>query len=397
MIGDRIKRKRQALGLSLQDLADRLETLGIKLSRAALSNYETNKTSPNAKTLWGIATILGATLDYFVAEGEAEIVLQGFRKKASLSQTKVEQIRAYIHDEIEKRIELDAILGEDELKDVPVQRTVVSPGEAEEIAVAQRAAWKLGDQPIASATDLLESKGWYVLRVPDDEQGFDGMAGFIQATRRPFAVSRGEIAVDRIRLNLLHEAGHAFVTAEEEKLGEKAAFRFAASLLYPAERVWEEIGHKRTSIDIEELIVAKTRYGLSMQAIAYRLKDLGVISESYFVLLFRYFNGMGFRTEEPGSKDLKFDETPSAFRRKVYRAVSEGLIASSDAERFLPDFRAGSDSPVRLSAVEIKRLLSLPEEERNKVLEAAAQAAAGVYSDPDVNISGLADDIIEYS
>jgi len=396
MIGDRIKRKRQASGLSLQDLADRLEGLGIKLSRAALSNYETNKASPNAKTLWGIAKILGASLDYFVAEGETEIVLQGFRKKASLSKTKVEQITAYIHDEIEKRIELDAILGDDESKAFPEQRLVISPDEAEAIAVAQRAEWKLGDQPIASATDLLESKGWYVLRIPD-EQDFDGMAGYIQATHRPFAVSRGEIAVDRIRLNLLHEAGHAFVTAEDDKVGEKAAFRFAASLLYPAERVWDEIGRKRTSIDIEELLVAKTRYGLSMQAIAFRLKDLGVISESYFVMLFRYFNGMGFRTEEPGSADLKFDETPSVFRRKVYRAMSEGLISSSDAERYLPDFRSGTDTPARLSALEIKRLLSLPDKERNKVLEAAALAAAESYSDPELNISGLTDDFIEYS
>ena len=396
MIGDRIKRKRQASGLSLQDLADRLEALGIKLSRAALSNYETNKASPNAKTLWGIAKILGTTLDYFVAEGEAEIVLQGFRKKASLSQTKVEQIKAYIYDEIEKRIELDAILGEDELKGFPVQRTVSTPDEAEEIAVAQRAEWNLGDEPIASVTALLESKGWYVLPIPN-EQSFDGMAGYIQSSHRPFAVSRGGIAVDRIRLNLLHEAGHAFVAAQDEKTSEKAAFRFAASFLYPRDRVWEEIGRKRTSIDVEELLVAKARYGLSMQAIAYRLKDLCVISESYFVLLFRYFNGMGFRTEEPGSKELKFDETPTAFKRKAYRALSEGLISADDAERFLPDFRAGSDSPARLSAVEIKRLLSLPEEERNKVLEAAAQAAREAYADPDVNISGLADDIIEYS
>lgn len=255
---------------------------------------------------------------------------------------------------------------------------------------------ELGYQPISSVTDLLESNGWYVLRIADD-QGFDGMAGYIQATRRPFAVSRGEIAVDRVRLNLLHEAGHAFIGAEDDKLGEKAAFRFAASMLYPKERVYAEFGRKRTSVDVEELLVAKTRYGLSMQAIAYRLKDLGVISESFFVLLFRYLNGMGFRKEEPGSKDLKFDETPSAFRRKVYRAVSEGLISLSDAERFLPDFRAGAESPSRLSTVEIMRLFSLPVEERNKVLEAAAQAAAGLYSDPDVNISGLADDVIEYS
>jgi transcriptional regulator with XRE-family HTH domain len=396
MIGERIKRKRQASGLSLQDLADRLESIGIKLSRAAISTYENNKASPSAKTLWGIAKILNASMDYFVTEGETEIILQGFRKKASLSQTRVEQIKAYIHDEIEKRIELDSILGEEAPLDVPVQRAVSSLEEAEELAIKQRAAWKLGDQPIASVTTLLEAKGWYVLQIPD-EQNFDGMAGYIESTHRPFAVSRGGIAVDRLRINLLHEAGHAFVIAQDEKESEKAAFRFAASMIFPRDRVFEEFGRKRTSVDIEELRVAKARYGISMQAIAFRLRDLGVISETYFVLLFRYFNGMGFRVEEPGSKELMFEESPMAFTSKVHRAFSEALISASDAERFLPGFRTTSDSSARLSALELKRLLSLSEEERNKVLEASAQAALEAYSDPDVNISGLVDDIVEHS
>lgn len=396
MIGDRIKRKRQAQGLSLQDLADRLEGLGIKLSRAALSSYEMKKSSPKAKTLWGIAKILDTTMDYFVVDGEAEIVLQGFRKKASLSQTKVEQIKSYIYDEIEKRIKLDLILGEKAPQDLPVQRIISSPDEAEDVAVEQRARWKLSDQPIASVTSLLETKGWYVLQIPD-EQNFDGMAGYIESTRRSFVVSRLGITADRIRLNLLHEAGHGFVAAQDDKTSEKAAFRFAASFLYPRERVWEEIGRKRTSVDVEELLVAKARYGLSMQAIVFRLRDLGVISESHYVLLCRYFSGMGFRVEEPGSSELKFEESPMVFKRKVHRALSEGLISASDAERFLPGFHPSLNSPTRLSSLEIKRLLSISSAERDKVLESSAQAALEIYADPEVNISGVVDDIIEYS
>ena len=396
MIGDRIKRKRQAQGLSLQDLADQLERLGIKLSRAALSSYEMKKSSPKAKTLWGIAKILDTTMDYFVDDGEAEIVLQGFRKKASLSQTKVEQIKSYIYDEIEKRIELDSILGEEAPQDSPVQRMVSSLDEAEDVAIEQRATWNLGDQPIASVTSLLEAKGWYVLQVPD-VQNFDGMAGYIESTRRPFVVSRLGITADRIRLNLLHEAGHAFLTAQDDKASEKAAFRFAASFLYPRKRVWEEFGRKRTSVDVEELLVAKARYGLSMQAIVFRLRDLGVISESHYILLFRYFSSMGFRVEEPGSSELKFEESPMVFKRKVHRALSEGLISASDAERFLPGFHSTLNSPARLSSLEIKRLLSLPSEERDKLLEASTHAALEIYADPEVNISGAVDDIIEYS
>jgi Zn-dependent peptidase ImmA (M78 family) len=384
------------MGLSLQDLADRLGQLDVKLSRAALSNYETNKSSPSAKNLWGIAKILNASMDYFVAAEERSIVLQGFRKKADTPASRVNQLRALIEDEIEKRMDLDAVLGEEEPRDLPTQKKIDSVAQAEEIARDIRSAWGLGDQPISSVSSTLEAKGWYVLEVPYDD-GFDGLAGFIESNHRPFAVSRTGIAVDRVRLNLLHEAGHAFVAGDDDKASEKAAFRFAAAFLLPRERAIEDLGRKRSSVDMEELLFAKKRYGLSMQAIAYRLKDLEIISESYMVLLFRYFTSMGMRVEEPGSRELMFEEKPMAFASKVHRAFAEGLITEDDAVRLLPGFRETRSSPDRLSSSEIKRILSLPGEERNRILEASAAAAEGVYSDPDVNIAGLADDIIEYS
>jgi len=396
MIGDRIRRKRQALGLSLQDLADRLEGLGIKLSRAALSNYENHKATPNAKTLWGISKILEASMDYFVEERNVEIVLQGFRKKASATQTKVDQVKAFVLDELEKRIELDSVLGEAESKNYPVQTKLEDSAEAEVVARKIRKAWELGDQPIASVSSLLESKGWYVLEVPDDPE-FDGVAGYVESNHRPFAVSRRGIPVDRTRLNLLHEAGHAFISCADEKENEKAAFRFATALLFPKDRVFDEIGRKRDSIAIDELLFAKKKYGLSMQAIAFRLKDLEVISESYFTLFFRYFSQMGFRKEEPGSKELKFQEESMAFGGKVHRAFAEGLITEADAARLLPGFRASADAPSRIASSEIKRILSLPSEERERILAASAEAVKDAYDDPDVNSSGLVDDLIEYS
>lgn len=396
MIGDRIRRRRQAQGLSLQDLADRLEGLGIKLSRAALSNYENNKATPNAKTLWGIAKILGASMDYFVEERNVEIVLQGFRKKASASQAKLDQVKAFVLDELEKRVELDSILGEPDLKDSPVQTKLKDPAEAEDLARKIRKSWGLGDQPIASVSSLLEARGWYVLEVPDDPE-FDGVAGYVESNRRPFAVSRKGIPIDRTRLNLLHEAGHAFVSCADEKENEKAAFRFATALLFPKEQVFDEIGRKRDSITVDELLYAKKKYGLSMQAIAFRLKDLEVISESYFTLFFRFFSQMGFRKEEPGSKELKFQEEPMVFGGKVHRAFAEGLITEADAARLMPGFRVSADAPGRIASSEIKRILSLPTEERERILAASAEAVKDAYDDPDVNSSGLVDDLIEYT
>lgn len=81
MIGERIRRKRLASRLSLQDLADRLKALDISLTRAALSSYENGRTTPSAKTLWGIARALDESLDYFVTEADVTLSLHGFRKK----------------------------------------------------------------------------------------------------------------------------------------------------------------------------------------------------------------------------------------------------------------------------------------------------------------------------
>jgi Zn-dependent peptidase ImmA (M78 family) len=270
--------------------------------------------------------------------------------------------------DLERRLELDSILGEEAPKELPVQRQIVSLDDAEDEALRLRDTWGLGDQPISSVSSLLEAKGWYVLEVPDDV-GFDGMAGYVESSHHPFAVSRAGIAIDRIRINLLHEVGHAYVIGEDEKASEKAAFRFAATLLLPKDRVFEELGRKRGSVAIDELLYIKMRYGLSMQAIAYRLKDLAVISESYFVLLFRYFSSMDFRKEEPGSKVLMFQEAPLAFPGKVHRAYSEGLITEGDAERFLPGFRASSEPTGRLLSSEIKRILSLSGEERDRCIQ----------------------------
>ena len=54
---------------------------------------------------------------------------------------------------------------------------------------------------------------------------------------------------------------------------EKAAHRFAAAFLAPAECVRSEVGERRSRISIEELLLLKQRFGMSMQACAYRLKD----------------------------------------------------------------------------------------------------------------------------
>jgi len=235
-----------------------------------------------------------------------------------------------------------------------------------------------------------------VIQSPNEED-FDGLSGFVLPQNRLFAVTRRGISIDRMRLNLLHEVGHAYLVSNDVKLTEKAAFRFASALLLPANRVYEEVGRKRSSFSLNELVLLKKKYGVSIQALAFRFFDLGIISQSYFSLFFTWINQHGFKMQEPGSDQLTFQEEPSAFKAHVYRALSEGLISENDFSRFLPGNPIQPESASLGSSAEIKRLLSLPKEERDKVLEAAANAAVDEYASAEVNLGDLVDDTEEYT
>ena len=57
-IGNNIKYLRKAVGLSQQQLADKL-----KLERSTIAKYETNVSEPNLETLCRLADILDASTD----------------------------------------------------------------------------------------------------------------------------------------------------------------------------------------------------------------------------------------------------------------------------------------------------------------------------------------------
>jgi len=396
MIGERIRRKRVAAGMSLQDLAELLAGEGVRLGKAALSNYETNKTVPNAKTLWALAKIFAESMEYFIREETASLSLVEYRKREGFSAARHDQIMAVIQDDIEKRIEIEKILGIQRNVTLPEKKAISDTGEAEQIADKVRREWGLGDCPIASVCSLLEEKGWYVVQSPDEED-FDGLSGSVEPQHRPFAVSRRGISIDRTRLNLLHEVGHAYITSNEKKLKEKAVFRFASAFLLPMNRVFEEVGKNRSSFTLNELILLKKKYGLSIQAMVVRFRDLGIITQSYYSLFFTWINQKGFKREEPGSDRLTFQEEPTAFKSQVLRAFSEGLITEAEYTRLLPGHPVPSDRTSFGSSAELKRLLSLPKSEREKVLDAAANAAAEDYEDEEIKIGDSVDDIKEYT
>jgi Zn-dependent peptidase ImmA (M78 family) len=95
---------------------------------------------------------------------------------------------------------------------------------------------------------------------------------------------------------------------------------------------------------IQELGALKKQYGISIQAIVMRAKDLGIITDSYCKQFFFFMNHMGWKVNEP----IEYEgvEQSNRFEQLLFHALAEELISVSKAaslnNQTLAEFREKS-------------------------------------------------------
>lgn len=336
MIGRRLKVARAATGLSLRDLSARMGGL---VSAQAIGKYERDEDMPGSRALIGLASALGVSEDYLLSD--EDLVLEGvdFRKKASSKEEAT--IEAKTLQLLERYLALEDLLN---LKSVDWEQPrsapypVAEPRDAEDAARSVREEWGLGHDPIPRLAELLEERGVKVLSM--DLEDIDGLAARVRRKGREAArvvVVRKHIWAERKRFTLAHELGHMVIAPSTGLDEEKAAHRFAGAFLMPADVIRAEVGAHRSSISLAELVSLKRRFGVSVQAIAYRCKDLGIIDQKAFSSLFKTFTVRGWRKppyDEPETLPPEYEE-PKRFERLCYRALAEGVIGESRAAELL--------------------------------------------------------------
>ncbi len=352
MIGRRLKLARAASGLSLRGLQSAIDGL---VTAQAIGKYERNESMPGSQVLLAMARALNVSVENLA--GDSELVLQGveFRKRAVTRRKDEAQIEATVLHLIERYLSIEAILG---LSSEQWARPPGSPYPLERIADADHVAdtvrghWGLGLDPITDLAELLEERGIKVLILD-----LKGIAGLTAHVGRPGKTTVPAIVVssqewgERQRFTLAHELGHLILRVGAGVDGEKAAHRFAGALLMPAERLRVEIGRRRQLVSRGELLELKKLFGVSVQALTYRCRDLEIFSDKLFRRLFREFSRLGWRTppyEEPFA--MKPAKRPRRFERLCYRALAEGAISEAKAAELLDltvrDLRACMSGPV---------------------------------------------------
>jgi Zn-dependent peptidase ImmA (M78 family) len=103
----------------------------------------------------------------------------------------------------------------------------------------------------------------------------------------------------------------------------------------PAHRVRTEIGEHRQALAVGELVEAKRLFGVSAQALAYRCKDLEIISHANYRQLFDSFEKLGWRSPPYDEPNPVAKESSRRFHRLCFRAFSEGLISDTKAAELL--------------------------------------------------------------
>jgi len=327
----RLAGARKMSGLSLRDLSERVEKA---VSYQTLSNWEKGKGDalPAMPLLQSLARALKVRLDFFFEPVREAIAQPEFRKRKSKLGKKAEAvILEQAQFALDRYLELEEIADLSVSVDNPLAHfSVVSLSDAESAAERLRASWNLGGNAISQVVEMLEERGVRVLEA-DAPDTFDGLAAW--AGRIPFMlVNRSVGDVCRLRFTLLHELGHLFLQipdSVDQPNVEKLCNRFASAFLFPESAFKAHFGERRLHITLQELVSLKEEWGVSIAAIAYRAKDLGIWSEDRHRRFMIACNQHGIRKNEPGAYAMS--ERPQRFRQLVLRSYAEEVISGTKA------------------------------------------------------------------
>ena len=336
MIGRRLKVARAAAGLSLRELEARIDG---RVTAQAISKYERDESVPGSGVLIALADALGVSVDYLT--GDPEVVLEAieFRKRKIASRREEAHVEGQVVHLLERYLTIETLL---RLPSVEWDRPREAPypildvREAEYAARSLRTDWKLGIAPIPSVVELLEGRGVKVLSVA--LTNIDGLTARARRGAADFVsviVVNRETWGERQRFTSSHELGHMVLGVASDVDAEKAAHRFAGAFLMPAEALRAEMGERRSSIGWSELFDLKQLFGVSVQALTVRCRDLGIFDAALYQRLFRDFNQFGWRSPPYREPHARPGEQPLRFERLCFRALAEGVVSEAKAAELL--------------------------------------------------------------
>jgi Zn-dependent peptidase ImmA (M78 family)/transcriptional regulator with XRE-family HTH domain len=331
--GSRLRLAREARAMTQKELAEQ-----VKISPAAMSQFERGDAKPTEATLFRLASTLRFPTKFFssstvlAADSDDALKLADgfghFRSLRSMTATQRRQALSVTHlvrdvvGVLERDVRLPA-------RDIPRRDDDDDhPHAIEDWAGELRRRWHVPDGPIEDALRLMERHGIVAAR-----RGINVKT--MSAYSVPFAahpvvmLSRERAKRDRDRFSVSHELAHLTMHRVGNTLAEKVvelqADIFAAAFLMPAEQIRSELPAK---VDWPRLLKLKAKWQVSLAALLRRALTLHVMSEGTYTSAMRTMGTRGWRTDEPGA--LGPPEAPAALVRASAIAWLSGADLSEE-------------------------------------------------------------------
>ncbi|MFE2050243.1 helix-turn-helix domain-containing protein [Streptomyces sp. NPDC059459] len=324
--GKRLRLARQLAGLRKNALADKVDK-----TPTAIASYEKNTKRPAPATVAQLSLALGVDPSFFLpgpVELEFSDVVAHFRSLRSTTQLARDQAIAYglatveVSATLERHVEFPVA----KIPHLEVRGDGDSP---EEAANLLRAAWELPVGPIPHLVRTAENEGVLVVfsapaSASVDAYSFEGMS-------RPVVVlNPAKHDYYRQRFDLAHELGHLVMHSDAEPGSAKIeaqADRFAAEFLMPADQIADLLPSRANWARFQQL---KETWGVSLQALLYRSRALGEMSEVTYRNAMMFLSSKGWRRHEPGVMPVL--EQPSLLPGSVSLLESSGISTQELAE-----------------------------------------------------------------
>jgi Zn-dependent peptidase ImmA (M78 family)/transcriptional regulator with XRE-family HTH domain len=316
-IPQRLVEARMALQMSRAELAREVELTG-----QAIGYYENGDRRPDMSVLLRLAKVLCQPVSFFLRDGPAFENARGTRFFRSIG-SRSNKVNHALDVKTKWLWELVSFISQHiklpppNLPDVPPAKNgnEYSLREIEDIATLVRRHWGLGDGPIANVVALFETHGIIVTRFELGSDEIDAFSCWIK--RRPYVLlGSDKKSCCRSRFDASHELCHLLLHAHisQEELEDNRSIRdqieneanlFASAFLLPRPTMLREFYSTRLS----HLQGLKERWRVSMQAIAHRSKDIGIVDEEQYIRFRKQISAKGWNRNEPLDDQIPLEQT----------------------------------------------------------------------------------------
>jgi len=331
--GAQLRKARELLQLALEEVASELN-----VSRQDIFNWEEGQPQPGLKQLEKLAELYGRGIDYFLKETPPPPQKIAFRGRPGQSlkdlPKQAKTVLARFDELCRTALEVESLLNRKRKVTLPRFDDSVPPKVAAE---SLRRKFGADDKPLPNLRERLENEGVRIfeLVVPDD--AFSGFS-FWHSEYGPCILLNASELEGRRNFTLAHELAHllyghesalCYIPLKLSDVREDIEFKttqFAVELLLPETGVREDFQRRELSTTPSETELGQmaAKWGVSIQALGYRLENLGLIAKEYTDTLFERKPKFLRRPRIPKWKR----QMGKQFVEETFEAYEKGLISA---------------------------------------------------------------------